>query len=179
MKKMTIGMVAAALLMSAPMAFAELYEWKDRAGVVHLTDSIQNVPEEYRDGVKVHRETPKEKAETQEPAPTQPSEEPGAEPAPLDLYGDQPLEWWANAFTGKKAEINALESSMNSKKQFIGVFESGRRFGQVFEKSDVETYERYKQELAADEEKLSGLKEDLSELRRKATRAGVPREVRE
>ncbi|MBI5826321.1 MAG: DUF4124 domain-containing protein [Deltaproteobacteria bacterium] len=179
MKRMTIGMVAAVLLLSASMAFAELYEWKDKDGIVHLTDSIQNVPEEYRDRVKVHSSTPKERVETQEPAPTQPSDGPGAEQVPSDLYGDQPLEWWANAISSKKAEINALESSMNSKKQLISVFESGRRFGQVFEQKDVDTYERYKQELSADEEKLSGLKEDLGDLRRKATRAGVPREVRE
>ncbi len=177
MKRMTIWMVAAVLLLSASVAFAEIYEWKDRDGVVHLTDRIQNVPEEYRDSMKVHSTTPTERVETQEPAPEKPSE--GAEQAPSDLYGDQPLEWWVNAFSSKKAEINALESSIKSKKQLIGVFESGRRFGQVFEQKDIDTYERYMRELPGDEEKLSGLQEDLSDLRRKATRAGVPREVRE
>ncbi|MBI5902772.1 MAG: DUF4124 domain-containing protein [Deltaproteobacteria bacterium] len=179
MKRMTIGMVAAVLLLSASMAFAEIYEWKDRDGVVHLTDRIQNVPEEYRDRMKVHSSAQKERVETQEPAPAQPSDGPGAEQVPSDLYGDQPLEWWANAFSSKKAEIAAIETSIKSKGQFISVFESGRRFGQVFEQKDVDTYERYKRELPGDEEKLSGLKEDLSDLRRKATRAGVPREVRE
>lgn len=179
MKRMVIGMVAAFLFLSASMAFAEIYEWKDRDGVVHLTDRLQNVPEEYRSGMKVHSASPTERVETQESAPTQPSEGAGAEQVPLDLYGDQPLEWWVNAFSSKKAEINALESSIKSKKQLIGVFESGRRFGQVFEQKDIDTYERYMRELPGDEEKLSGLQEDLSDLRRKATKAGVPREVRE
>lgn len=177
MKMMITGILPAALLLSASLAFADLYEWKDKDGMVHLTDSMQNVPEDYRDSVKVYKPATKEK-ERMESAPDQPSE-PEQEQRPLDLYGDQPLEWWVNAFSKKRGEIDALDSSIASKKQLMSVFESGRRFGQVFEQKDIDTYERYKQELPDDEQKLSGLKEDLSDLKRKATLVGVPREVRE
>ncbi|MEK7773617.1 MAG: DUF4124 domain-containing protein, partial [Deltaproteobacteria bacterium] len=125
MKIMITGMLPAALLLSASLAFADFYEWKDKDGMVHMTDSMQNVPEDYRDRVKVHKSAAKEQMETQESAPAQPSET-EREQMPLDLYGDQPLEWWVNALSKKRGEIDALDSSIASKKQFMGVFESGR-----------------------------------------------------
>jgi len=176
MKKFLV--VPVLLLLLAPCAFADLYQWKDREGVVHLTNDINNVPAEYQDKVKVFKTTPRPQAPAQAPAPT-----PEMVPAPqtsgeADLYGDHTLEWWKEAFNRKNQEIAELQSSIAGKQQFIDLFESGRRFGQMYGPTEVANYNKYKQELPEDEKKLSSLNDELGELRRKATIAGVPRYLR-
>ena len=96
-----------------------------------------------------------------------------------ELYGDHTLEWWTQAFAGKNDDIQLLQSSITTKRQYIDIFEGGRRFGQVFGAGERSTYDSYKKELPEDEKKLQTLKDELDELRRKATIAGVPREIRE
>lgn len=164
-------------LFGATYAFADLYEWKDKEGIVHMTDDIGRVPEEYQDKVKVYKTkaapapSPAEKREAPPPAP--------AEEKATELYGDQPLEWWQQTIKKKKEEVQAIEAAVASKRQYIEVYEGGRRFGQVYGMSDIDTYSRYKQELADDEARLQTLKDELDELRRKATIAGVPTDIRE
>jgi len=45
--------VLVALLVSAPGARAELYQWTDRDGVEHYTTDASRIPEPYRAGVRV------------------------------------------------------------------------------------------------------------------------------
>jgi len=48
--------VLLALLLFAGQANAELYQYEDAKGVIHYTDDLGNVPEAYRNDVKVRRE---------------------------------------------------------------------------------------------------------------------------
>ena len=163
-----------ALLLPAGSA-ADLYRWTDSDGVLHITDDLGKVPQERRYGVKTFKSTPAEEAPVLKTAP--PSyiapERKGAE-----LYGDHPVEWWLNTFRKKRSEIQSLEAGIVSKKQFVSVFEGGRRFGQVYGEEDVKRYELLKVEAADDSSKLDGLKAELAELKRKAAIYGVPEEVR-
>lgn len=173
-----LALSAAIVFGASAFAHADLYQWKDKEGVIHITDDLEKVPEKYRDKMKV-RKSPKGKA--QAPATTAP---PAAEPAQppqqkAELYGDYPLEWWMQNFSRIKRDVKSLEDSVADKKQFMSLFESGRRLGQTYSSSDVETYNRYKSELPEDEQRLLQLKDELDELRRKATIAGVPKEIRE
>ena len=153
---------------------AEIYHWTDEDGVLHITDDLGKVPEEQRGKVNVFetkpdREGPPEEGPVVEPPPAVEVEE---------LYDGMPLSWWKKQFKERRESIAGVEGAYTKKKQFVEVFEAGRRFGQVYEERDIETYERYKKEIPEDEEGLEGLAEVLEELQRKARSAGVPKKVR-
>ncbi len=157
----------------APRAFADFYQWQDRQGVVHIVNDIGKVPAEYRNDVKVFKSAqPSGPAVIPAPAEQRAPESPGA------LYGDHTLEWWKEAFNNKNQEIDELQSSIAAKKQYIDLFEAGRRFGQIYGGSDIETYNKDVQELPEDEKRLAALHDELSDLRRKATDVGVPKYIR-
>ncbi len=162
-------------LILAPPAFAELYYWTDGQGNVHITDSLEKVPQEWRGKVRVQKEEEAQKGprfETETPPP--PPTEPGAV-----LYGDQTLDWWRLSLARKQSEINELQQAINVKTNFVEVFEAGRRFGQVFASEQVAKYNLYKEELPEDLRGLAALREEYEELKRQARIAGVPREIRD
>ncbi|MBI5491951.1 MAG: DUF4124 domain-containing protein [Deltaproteobacteria bacterium] len=172
MKKLTLILVLT--IFSATAALADLYQWQDREGVIHITDSLEKVPDAYRDKVKVYESAPKEKkAETEAVAPAPLPPERGVE-----LYGDHTLEWWRQTFLRKTGEAQMLESNVTAKRQFIDIYERGRGFGQTFGMNEIETYSRYKKELPDDQDRLTTLKNELDDLRREARIAGVPRDIR-
>lgn len=163
------------ILLFAGSAYADLYQWKDESGVIHITDSMEKVPSKYRAEVRVFKEGPKETSFPELDVTTPPSLEQEAE----ELYGDQTLEWWRQNFQKKRSEVSDLQSSINAKTQFLKVFESGRRFGQIFDTESVAKYKILKEELPEDLKRLALLREEYSEFQDKATRAGVPRAIRE
>jgi len=168
-------LVLVALLFAVSPAFADLYQWTDQQGVVHITDSLEKVPQAYRGKVRVIKEGVKEAGpalETTTPPPL--TTEPGAE-----LYGDQTLEWWRQSFNRKRTDIDQLQSSINAKTEFMTLFESGRRVGQIYTPDQVARYNLYRSEMPEDLRRLSELREEYEELQRRATIAGVPREIRE
>ncbi len=156
---------------------ADLYRWTDDDGVLHITDDLGKIPEEERAGMKVFKSRPPEKADLDDVRPPTPEDAENGRKRP-ELYGDQTLEWWINTFSKKIGEVRAIESGIYAKKQFVEVFEGGRRFGQIYGKEEVARYERLSQEIPEDESRLKGLKKELDELRRKAAIYGVPREAR-
>jgi len=169
------AVLIALIVLSASPALAELYQWKDSEGVVHITDRPENIPERYRDLVRVIEES----------APAQPKDEnetaPQVEPRngrADELYGDHPLEWWRQTFMKVFEERGSLESGIAAKQRFIDVYEGGRRFGQIYGPDDIETYAKYKKELTDEQERLSRLVDKINELRRKAAIAGVPKGIR-
>lgn len=172
MKRHVIAVFCAAVLCYGSAAVADLYQWTDSEGVLHITNDMEKVPQEYRLKIKTYKSTaPKESA------PPQPSAAPPKEKG-SELYGDHTLDWWMQTFRKKNEEIQALEASYYNKKQFIDLFESGRRFGQIYGNKEVETYNSYKLEIPEDENRVKALKDDLQELRRQATIVGVPRSIR-
>lgn len=165
------------LFLTSSAVHAQLYEWTDKDGVTHITDDLGKVPESLRPDVKVHKTTPRVEKE----------EAPGATAAPpaltgesaQELYGDHSLEWWLNTFRKIREDKQAVESSIVAKEQYINIFDGGRRVGQVYSREVVERYEKFKKEVLADRERLKGFQDELDELTRKATIAGVPKAIRE
>ena len=136
---------------------------------------MEKVPQEYRAKVRIIKEEPKEGAPGLEMTTPKPL---GAEPGNL-LYGDNTLEWWRQSFIKKKNDINEMQSAISVKTQFMEVYEGGRRFGQVYAPEHVAQYNLYREELPEDLRKLTELRSEYEELQRRATIAGVPREIRE
>lgn len=180
MKAFILAMAAVFFL--AATAHADIYQWKDKAGNTHITDSLEKVPREYRSKVEVRKTGPRQAPQEKGPIQSAPAAGVGEEVAPPDVgqevYGDKTIEWWKGEFAKRMKEISDMETAIDAKRQFISVFEKGRRVGQIYDKKDVDTYERYKQEVVDDEAKLVKLKDELEELRRQARFAGVPKEVR-
>lgn len=172
MKKILLPAILFAFLASP--AFADLYQWKDERGVIHITDSMEKVPSKYRAQVRVFKEGP-----TEEIGPVEAETPPPLQEKRDELYGDQTLEWWRQNFMRKREEIANLQSSISTKTQFLEVFESGRRFGQVYDNETVARYKILKEELPEDLRRLAELREEYEEFQRSATRAGVPKGIRE
>lgn len=177
MKKLTLILVLSVFsVFSATVALADLYQWQDKEGVIHITDSLEKVPDAYRDKVKVYESAPPATGEKKAaPAPETAAPAP---PPEVELYGDHTLEWWRQTFIRKGDEAQMMESNVTVKRQFIDMYERGRSFGQTFDTNEVQTYSRYKKELPDDEERLTSLKNEIDDLRREARISGVPREVR-
>jgi hypothetical protein len=168
--------IISVFLLTAPAALADIYHWTDDEGVLHITSDLNKVPERYRGKVTVIESEPEEEGPLVEPTPPAPEKKPQREGE--ELFGGLPLSWWQKQFIKMYGEISKAEAGYNRKKQYVDVFEKGRRFGQVFDDEEIESYERFKKELPADEKWLERLRGELEELRRKATNAGVPKEVR-
>lgn len=150
-----------------------IYSWTDKDGNVHITDSLEKVPQRYRSKVKVRKATEPERSD--EAAPLKVYEKPQSE---IEFYGDHPLDWWKEVFRKLQNDIGSLESGIAAKRQFVELFEKGARMGQRYESKDIDSYEQYKKGLPADEARLDSLRVDLDELRRKARIAGVPKSLR-
>lgn len=170
--KSKVAVFACVLLFTASAVCAEIYQWTDKNGVVHMTNEPSKVPEEYRGQIKIFK--PSKKESPPEQGAVQQAPERGAG---VELYGDEPLEWWKENFRKKREDLQAKDQGIAAKKDFIRMFEGGRRSGQIFETKDVDRYEAYKKELSADEAGASALKDEISELVRKAKINGVPRTV--
>ncbi len=179
MKSLLTAMAVVVFL--AANAYADIYQWKDKSGNTHITDSLEKVPREYRNKVEVRKAAPTTREKAPPPAgPTAAGD--GAVTPPSEsgqeLYGDKTIEWWKGEFDRMMKEIEKAETGLDSKRQFVSVFEKGRRVGQIYDGKDIETYERYKKEIVDDEARLAKFKEGLEELRRQARFAGVPKEIR-
>ncbi|MEK7841620.1 MAG: hypothetical protein AAB197_02995 [Deltaproteobacteria bacterium] len=160
--------------------FADLYQWQDEKGDIHVVDDILLVPPKYKDKVKALKAKPSEQGpSSSQPLiqPPKPSEPPAKQQN--ELYGDYPLEWWKREFDARKKEIGELEKTIEEEKNFIVDYERGRRLYRLYSKEDIEKYETYKNNLPDNENQRNKLKSDLEEFRRKAQTYGVPREVRE
>jgi hypothetical protein len=99
-------------------AFAEIYHWTDEEGVLHITDDLGKVPEEYRSKAKVFETRPAEEFPAVEPAP--PPAAPGLEVE--ELYDGQPLDWW------KEVEESDVETYQRYKKE---IPEDEKRFEEL------------------------------------------------
>ncbi len=163
------------LLVLSPPVFADLYKWEDSRGVLHITDDLGKVPEAKRHHMKVFKIKPhKRKGIGEAPVyipPTKPVKE------KVTLYGGHTLEWWKAAFSKLIDERDALKDDIEKKRQFITVFEGGRRFGQMFGETEVANYKKYKEEIVKDRERLVKVEEKLDKLRREARIEDVPPEV--
>lgn len=169
------SILLAVLFLFASNAWSDLYQWTDRDGVVHITDSLESVPQEYRAKVKVHESGPP--AEEAAPAPEAP-EGMAPQPGPEDrLYGGHTEEWWRQAFRIRREQIDQLAAGIETKEQFVETFEGGRRFGQIFGQEKVDAYEAYKEQLPDDKERLTELKAELEKLEKEARIEDVPREI--
>ncbi|MBI5598214.1 MAG: DUF4124 domain-containing protein [Deltaproteobacteria bacterium] len=171
------GIILISCLLSASHASAAIYQWTDGKGVLHMTDDEEKVPPEYRGKAAVIELEQGRPAAAPPPVPAvRPLSEKKDEKE--ELYGDHPLSWWRSAIGKQKNDLDSAEREYYQKKQFVEIFENGRRLGQTYDPDTVGLYTNHKKDLPDVEGRIRELEDGLVELRRKARYSGVPRELR-
>ena len=152
--------IALFLFALADPSFADIYRWEDEAGVIHFTDDPSGIPQKYRGKAKDILKEP--------PAPGKPSlstvggstPSPGApsftpEPAP-EVNGAASRETVA-------AQAEQLRAKIAAKEEFVDAIDRKRSnilnpFGNRYvAPTDLELYNKYKEELPRDRERLREL----------------------
>lgn len=158
-------------------AMATVYQWVDNQGVVHMTDSADNVPAAYRKGMKALEidtggATAPARVLQDQPAAGTPSL--AEKEAPYDGHDEG---WWRNRFVRLRTDIRNLQDRIETSKKTLVELHRKRV---LFQKpSDRVAYSALSDEIAKDEEILKGLEKNLDDLTFQADGAGVPLEWRE
>ncbi len=161
---------------------AEIYRWTDDDGVIHVTDDRSQIPAKYWEEERVKKEeiksSPSEAQPVKPAATSKPTETP-EEGDIREMFGDYPLEWWIYKFRDIRKNIAESQERVDREKNFVTVFEGGRRYGKIYTKEEIAQYESYKADIQVTEENLKNLNEELEELQRKARIYGVPKKFTE
>lgn len=161
---------------------AEIYRWTDDDGVIHVTDDRSQIPAKYWEEERVKKEEIKPSTNETQPvkpaAISKPTETP-EEGDIREMFGDYPLEWWIYKFRDIRKNIAESQERVDREKNFVTVFEGGKRYGKIYTKEEIAQYESYKADIQVTEEKLKSLNEELEELQRKARIYGVPKKFTE
>jgi len=169
--------VLAGMIACTGGAWATVYEWVDGQGVVHLTDSADNVPAAYRKRMKTLDIDTRGTSATVPVPQIQPAT--GTVPRVQDeaVYGGHDEGWWRNSFVNLRAAIKKLQDRIETGKKDL---EELHRKRVLYQKpSDRVDYFSLADEISRDEEKVKALQKSLAELDSRAEGAGVPREWRQ
>ena len=177
------------LFFAAP-AGAAIYRWIGTDGVVHYVDDLHKVPQEERHQLGLDLDELEEEMERVRKGKVKPAEpEPERPPTTLEakkpidpgaeLFGGKTLEWWIRTFSRVRRERSELTKAISAKEEYLHVFEGGRGFGKIFTQKSIDRYDRYREALPEEKERLVKKETVLEDLIRRAKNAGVPRAVRE
>lgn len=149
----------ASLLLFATASHAEIYRWEDEAGTVHFTDDITNIPEALRGKSSVViREAPDSGSRSRSTAPDRaretltPASPAEGEAATPDGDGEEPA-----------SRLEQLKSKISAKESFVKMVEDRQNLvlnpdrRRVLNPGDLELYNKYKEELPRDRERLREL----------------------
>ena len=154
-----ITMAAVVFLLMFPTgASADIYRWVDESGTIHFTDDESNIPDAYRgkSSVTIHEpakspeQSPDVSAGTgRETTPASPADGSAAAPS---VEPETPA-----------SEIEQLKSKIAAKEEFIKYVEERRNLAlnpdrrRVLNPGDIDLYNKYKEELPRDQERLREL----------------------
>jgi len=156
-------------------AWATVYQWVDGQGVIHLTDSADNVPAAYRKGMKTLD------VDTGGATAPAPQNQPAAGNVPQvqgeALYGGHDEGWWRSSFSSLNDAIKNLQNRIEAGKKDL---EELRRQRVLYQRpGDRVAYFSQADEIAGNEQQLKVLQKSLDDLDSQAEGAGVPREWRQ
>lgn len=159
---------------------AAVYQWLDAQGVTHFTDDPDKIPTRYRSRAK---ELPisVEPAAPSSPSPAEVQPVPAPAPSPASSAGQESgargEQFWRSSFAGLRSQLKTLEEALAAKQ--AKQVELRRKRAIYTRIRDREAVNAMQQEIAADELRVSQLKEKLAELERQADQALVPAEWRQ
>lgn len=159
---------------TAPSAYAAVYEWMDDKGVTNLTDDLNKVPLRYRS--KVKKQEVDTRGEVRAPATPQPAEQVSPPVASSGPGGGHNQAWWSSRFNSIRNEMKVISDSLPGKRERLAALRHKRV---VYQRArDRKAYFDLSGEIERDEARLKGLQESLAALEAEADRFGVPKEWR-
>jgi len=152
--------IALFLLSLAAPSFADIYRWEDETGVIHFTDDPSGIPEKYRGKSKDILKEP--------PAPGKPSLSTVGGSTPSTEAPFYPPELAPEADGGASQETLAaqaeqLRAKIAAKEEFVDAVDRKRSNilnplgNRYVAPTDLELYNKYKEELPRDRERLREL----------------------
>ncbi len=165
----------------AMIAHADIYQWVDSKGVVNFTDDINTVPIKYQKKVKIISTGEASDGGAVAGAPPQsaqekPKEQPVEQTQRQNTYGGQDERWWRSQYAGLRGEIAQLQANLPAKREEA---EQLRRQLVIYTYARNRVAYRDKlDEIQRDEDRISTLTRQLSDLDAQAASAGVPFEWR-
>jgi len=155
------GVLAFSTFLALP-ASADIYRWEDESGVVHFTDDPSTIPAKYRGKTRDILKTPPAAGKPSVSTIGAPPSPPGPPSSPGTSNGESPdqpaLPEDNDATQAEKlrAKIDAKERFLRDvdEKQSLATNPYRNRF---VSPSDLELYQKYKDELPADRERLRAI----------------------
>jgi hypothetical protein len=174
LKAMRAALLSAAAVLVLSLAFvvpslADIYRWEDESGVVHFTDDPSTIPAKYRGKSRDILKTPPAAGKPSVSTIGAPPSPPGPSPSPRPSNGETPdpsalPEDDATQAEKLRAKIDAKERFLRDvdEKQSLATNPYRNRF---VSPSDLELYQKYKDELPADRERLRAIESRRSPVR--------------
>ena len=164
-----LGILALSALL-APTASADIYRWEDESGVIHFTDDPSNIPANYRGKAREILKTPPAAGKPSVSTMGAPSSPPGPSLSPGPSNGETigrpllPEDDDATLAEKLRAKIDAKERFLRAvdEKQSLATNPYRNRF---VPPTDLELYQKYKDELPGDRERLKELDSRIAPVR--------------
>ena len=161
-----LGILAFSALL-VPPASADIYRWEDEKGVIHFTDDLSAVPAKYRKKAREIQKTPPAAGKPSVSTIGAPSSPPGPSHSP------RPSNWETIGPTERTQDDDAtlaekLRAKIDAKERFIRAVDEKQSIAtnpyrnRVVDPPDLELYQKYKEELPGDRERLKELDSRLS-----------------
>ena len=152
------GFLAFFPLLARPV-FADIFRWEDDSGVIHFTDDISSIPGKYRGKSREIQKTPPEAGKPSLSTMGAPPAPPDRSLAPMPANGETldrpaiPQDDDATSAEKLRAKIDAKERFIRAvdEKQSVATNPYRNRF---VSPQDLELYQKYKEELPGDRERL-------------------------
>lgn len=126
--KNLLWILVIALLLPVVSFGGNIYKWVDDEGVTSFTDDKNKVPEKYWDQLEEFEIKPVTKSKAVKKPPVEVKEEKPGE----KLYGKYTARQWSALFKKKYSEIDAMEKSLQIKKDYVVVYERSLRLRQHY-----------------------------------------------
>jgi hypothetical protein len=157
--------------------YAELYKFTDSTGKVHFVDDVHKIPQKFRKGAEVVETKPLNLSdvETTKEAFDYVHKTGSGE---SEIFGDKSLVWWEKQIKALRTKEANAKDAYEAMKDYVSVYEGGRRHARIFNDEEIKKYKEFKEKLPASEKRLETTANELSNLLKKARKAGVPKKVR-
>ena len=150
-----------------PPASADIYRWEDEGGVIHFTDDLSTIPANYRKKAREIQKTPPAEGQPSHSTIGGPPSPPGPSPSPRPSGGG-PIVRPEAAVDNDATLAEKLRAKIDAKERFIRAVDEKQSLAtnpyrnRFVSPPDLELYQKYKEELLGDRERLRELDSRLS-----------------
>jgi hypothetical protein len=175
--KIALLLLVLLLQLCPTAADAAFYQWVDTAGVTHFTDNPDKIPGTYRKRAKKLKLSEEPSGVSKAgPQSSAPAAVPKASAAQGQELGGHPEQWWRANYAELRGKLKVLQSGLADKQTKLVEL---RRKRVIYTRAqDRVALNSMQAEISVDEVHIAELQNQIAELDRQATSAGVPAEWR-